>query len=151
MREVAVLFAGIFITLIPVLAMLEAGVEGAFGPLLNVVYGPAGQPNDVAFFWLTGVLSSFLDNAPTYLVFFGLAGGDAQHLTGPAATTLTAISAGAVFMGANSYIGNAPNLMVSGIARARGVRMPHFFGYLGWSALVLIPTFVVISYLFFRA
>ena len=86
------------------------------------------------YFWATGLLSSFLDNAPTYLVFFNLAGGDAQTLMTTGATTLAAISAGAVFMGANSYIGNAPNFMVKAIAESRGVRMPSFFAYLGWSA-----------------
>src|SRR3546814_17838848 len=85
------------------------------------------------YFWLTGLLSGFLDNAPTYLVFFNMAGGDAQHLMGPLSATLMAISAGAVFMGANSYIGNAPNFMVKAIAEEQGVKMPNFFGYMAWS------------------
>ena len=93
------------------------------------------------YFWATGLLSSFLDNAPTYLVFFNLAGGDAQTLMTTGATTLAAISAGAVFMGANTYIGNAPNFMVKAIAESRGVRMPSFFAYLGWSGAVLMPLF----------
>jgi hypothetical protein len=132
--EVAKLFAGIFVAIIPVLAMLRAGEEGAFAPLVALVTGPDGRPNDAAYFWLTGGLSSFLDNAPTYLVFFELAGGDADRLMKAGASTLMAISAGAVFMGANSYIGNAPNFMVYAIARGAGVRMPSFFGYLLWSA-----------------
>jgi Na+/H+ antiporter NhaD/arsenite permease-like protein len=101
------------------------------------------------YFWATGLLSSFLDNAPTYLVFFNLAGGDAQTLTTTGASTLAAISAGAVFMGANSYIGNAPNFMVKAIAESRGVKMPSFFGYLAWSGVVLIPLFIATSLIFF--
>jgi hypothetical protein len=89
------------------------------------------------YFWFTGVLSSFLDNAPTYLVFFNLAGGDPVALMGPMATTLAAISAGAVFMGAMTYIGNAPNFMVKSIAKSRGVTMPGFLGYMAWSSLIL--------------
>ena len=98
---------------------------------------------------MTGALSSFLDNAPTYLVFFNLAGGDAAALTGPLATTLVAISAGAVFMGANTYIGNAPNFMVKSIAESRGVRMPSFLAYLGWSLLVLVPIYALLTVIFF--
>ena len=149
MQEVAKLFAGIFVTLIPVLAMLGAGFDGAFAPVLSAVVGPDGAPNNLMFFWSTGALSSFLDNAPTYLVFFELAGGDPLHLMGAGATTLVAISAGAVFMGANSYIGNAPNFMVYAIARNAGVKMPTFFGYMKWSVAVLIPTFIVVSLVFF--
>ncbi len=101
------------------------------------------------YFWLTGILSSFLDNAPTYLVFFNTAGGDAEHLMGPLSGTLLAISAGAVFMGANSYIGNAPNFMVKAIAESAGVRMPSFFGYLAWSGLILVPLFALVTVVFF--
>ena len=102
------------------------------------------------YFWATGVLSSFLDNAPTYLVFFNTAGGDAQTLMSTHAPTLAAISAGAVFMGANTYIGNAPNLMVKAIAESRGVRMPSFFGFMLWSGGILVPLFVVLTFIFFR-
>jgi Na+/H+ antiporter NhaD/arsenite permease-like protein len=102
------------------------------------------------YFWATGILSSFLDNAPTYLVFFNTAGGDAATLMTTYATTLAAISAGAVFMGANTYIGNAPNLMVKAIAESRGVRMPSFFGYMAWSVAILIPLFVLSTFIFFR-
>jgi Na+/H+ antiporter NhaD/arsenite permease-like protein len=147
--EVAKLFAGIFITITPAIAMLRAGSDGVFAPLIAAVSGPDGRPNDVVYFWLTGALSSFLDNAPTYLVFFNLAGGDAAALTGPLATTLVAISAGAVFMGANTYIGNAPNFMVKSIAESRGVRMPSFFAYLGWSLLILGPIYGLLSLVFF--
>lgn len=145
-KEVAKLFAGIFTTIIPVLAMLQAGNNGPFGWLLDVVTTHNGEPHDIAYFWLTGGLSAFLDNAPTYLVFFELAGGDASQLMGPMASTLVAISIGAVFMGALTYIGNAPNFMVKAIAEERGVRMPSFFGYIGWSATILLPIFVLLTF-----
>ena len=133
--EVAILFAGIFTCIIPVIAVLDAGKDGFFSWLLAAVTARDGNPNDVAYFWLTGVLSAFLDNAPTYLLFFELAGGDARELMGPLAATLAAISMGAVFMGAMTYIGNAPNFMVYAIAVERGVKMPSFFGYMAWSAV----------------
>ena len=144
-QEVAILFAAIFITLIPILAMLRAEHQGQFAPLLDLVSTADGQSNPVAYFWLTGALSSFLDNAPTYLVFFNLAGGDAQELMGPLAGTLTAISAGAVFMGANTYIGNAPNFMVKSICEERGINMPSFFGYMLWSGGILLPLFALLT------
>ena len=147
--EVAKLFAAIFITIVPVLAMLKAGTEGPFAPLVLAVSDHSGAPEPAAYFWVTGLLSSFLDNAPTYLVFFNLAGGDAHVLTTDLVATLTAISAGAVFMGANSYIGNAPNFMVRAIADEMGIRMPSFFGYIGWAAAILLPLFVVLTFLFF--
>jgi Na+/H+ antiporter NhaD/arsenite permease-like protein len=144
--EVAILFAGIFTCIIPVLAMLDAGKDGAFSWLLAAVTARDGSPHDVAYFWLTGVLSAFLDNAPTYLVFFELAGGDARELMGPLAPTLKAISMGAVYMGALTYIGNAPNFMVYAIALERGVKMPSFFGYMTWSAVVLLPVFATLTF-----
>ena len=143
--EVAILFAGIFVCIIPVVAMLDAGKDGAFAWLLAAVTAHDGSPHDIAYFWLTGTLSAFLDNAPTYLVFFELAGGDARELMGPLATTLAAISMGAVYMGAMTYIGNAPNLMIYAIAVERGVKMPSFFGYMLWSAVVLLPIFVALT------
>jgi len=147
--EVAKLFAGIFVCIIPVLAMLQAGREGAFSALVGLVNHPDGSHNAVAYFWLTGILSSFLDNAPTYLVFFELAGGNAKELMTTGALTLAAISGGAVFMGANTYIGNAPNFMVYAIAKDRKVAMPSFFGYMLWSGAILIPVFIVQTVLFF--
>ena len=150
MQEVAKLFAGIFLTIIPVIAMLKAGVNGPFGAVVSAVTNPDGSPNVMMYFWITGLLSSFLDNAPTYLVFFNTAGGDAQVLMTTLAPTLAAISAGAVFMGANSYIGNAPNLMVKAIAEDRGIKMPSFFGYMAWSCCVLIPLFIVMTFIWFR-
>jgi len=149
MQEVATLFAAIFITMIPVLAMLKAGHDGPFAPLLSLVSTDDGRPVNAAYFWLTGVLSSFLDNAPAYLAFFNLAGGDAQELMGPLASTLLAISAGAVFMGANTYIGNAPNFMVRSICEERGIRMPSFIGYMLWSGVILLPLFAVLTWLWF--
>lgn len=150
MQEVAKLFIGIFLTMIPVLAMLKAGEQGAFAAVARAVTGPDGQPLPWAYFWFSGVLSSFLDNAPTYLVFFNLAGGDPQVLMTTLAPTLAAISAGSVFMGANSYIGNAPNFMVKAIAEDRGIKMPSFFGYMAWSGAVLIPLFVLMTFIWFR-
>jgi Na+/H+ antiporter NhaD/arsenite permease-like protein len=150
MAEVAKLFAGIFLTIIPVIAMLKAGTQGPFGAIVSAVTRADGQPDPAMYFWATGVLSSFLDNAPTYLVFFNTAGGDPAALMTTYASTLAAISAGAVFMGANTYIGNAPNLMVKAIAESRGVRMPSFFGYMAWSVAILVPLFVLSTFLFFR-
>jgi len=145
-REVAYLFAGIFVCIIPVLVALGAGENGSLAWLLDAVTRRDGNPNDAAYFWLTGVLSAVLDNAPTYLVFFQLAGGDAARLMGELASTLAAISMGAVFMGALTYVGNAPNFMIYAIATERGVKMPSFFGYLVWSCAVLVPVLVLITF-----
>lgn len=150
MQEVAKLFAGIFLTIIPVIAMLKAGVHGPFGAIVSAVTRPDGSPDPAMYFWAAGALSSFLDNAPTYLVFFNTAGGDPAVLMTQLAPTLAAISAGAVFMGANSYIGNAPNLMVKAIAEDRGVKMPSFFGYMVWSCGILVPLFIVMTFIWFR-
>jgi Na+/H+ antiporter NhaD/arsenite permease-like protein len=138
-EEVAILFAGIFATMIPALLILKAR-----GAELGVV-SPAH------FFWVTGTLSSFLDNAPTYLTFFSLAQGvgGANPVAGVSAPLLQAISAGAVFMGANSYIGNAPNFMVKAIAEEAGVRMPSFIGYMAWSCGILLPVFALLTLIFF--
>ena len=149
MQEVAKLFVGIFLTIIPVIAMLKAGTGGPFGAVVAAVTQADGSPDNLMYFWITGLLSSFLDNAPTYLVFFNTAGGDPQALMTTLAGTLAAISAGAVFMGANTYIGNAPNLMVKAIAEDRGVKMPSFFGYMAWSFGILLPLFVIMSWIWF--
>jgi Na+/H+ antiporter NhaD/arsenite permease-like protein len=149
-EEVAKLFLGIFLTMAPVLLMLKSGLDGAFAPLVRLVTDDAGQPVDAMYFWLSGALSSFLDNAPTYLVFFNLAGGEPETLMTTMAPTLLAISCGAVFMGANTYIGNAPNFMVKAIAEERGIRMPGFFGYMLWSGAILLPIFVAMTFVFFR-
>ena len=152
--EVAVVFVGIFVTMIPALELLEA--RG----------GELGVASGWQFFWATGILSSFLDNAPTYLTFASLAVGvvnDANPGAGLSADALggllaypdgelylTAISCGAVFMGANTYIGNGPNFMVKSIAESAGVRMPSFLGYMAWSASILLPLFLVVTLVFFR-
>ena len=146
-REVAILFAGIFVAIAPVMAMLQAGPSGAFSFLLRAVTAPDGGPHEAAYFWLTGGLSAFLDNTPTYLVFFELAGGDAKELMGPLAGTLASISMGAVYMGALTYIGNAPNLIVRSIAQERGIGMPNFFAYMLWAGLILVPLFVLLTLL----
>ncbi len=146
--EVAKLFAGIFVCIIPVMAMLRAGPAGPFGWLLALMTAPDGTPRDVAYFWVSGMLSAFLDNAPTFLVFFELAGGNAQRLMGELAPTLAAITMGSVYMGALTYIGNAPNLMIQAIAEERGIRMPSFFGFLAWSAAILLPVFAIITFVF---
>ena len=143
--EVARLFIGIFVTMIPALAILRA--HG----------GSLGLDSPLGFFWATGALSSFLDNSPTYVVFLTTAGALGTDAAGAVVTTigtvdpsiLLAISAGAVFMGAVTYIGNAPNFMVKSIAEGAGVKMPSFFGYIGWALAFLIPVFVVDSLLFF--
>lgn len=155
-QEVAILFAGIFVTMIPALLLLEA--RGA----------DLGIHEPWQFFWLTGGLSSFLDNAPTYLTFASLALGLHAHAatppdgavgTGPlfalvhseaGAAILRAISLGAVFMGANTYIGNGPNFMVKAIVEQRKLPMPSFFGYMAWSVGILVPIFVIVTLLFFR-
>lgn len=152
--EVAYLFIGIFITMIPCLLILKAGAEGALAGLINAVKLP------VHYFWVAGSLSSFLDNAPTYLTFFntalgrfypGMAESEAVALLmGENHLYLKAVSAGAVFFGACSYIGNAPNFMVRSIAEEAGTPMPSFFGYILKYALVfLIPSFILISFIFF--
>ena len=139
MVEVAVLFAGIFLTMIPALELLRA--RG----------GELGVREPWQFFWATGVLSSFLDNAPTYLAFLALGQGLrlADEVVGVSHAVLAAISVGAVAMGANSYIGNAPNFMVKSIAEEARVRMPSFYGYMLYSGGVLVPLFVAVTYLFF--
>jgi Na+/H+ antiporter NhaD/arsenite permease-like protein len=153
-KEVAILFAGIFATIIPALAMLRAGERGALAFVIRAVREPAH------FFWASGTLSSFLDNAPTYLTFLSSALGrlypgvserDAvARLIRENHAFLQAIATGSVFMGANTYIGNAPNFMVKSIAEEAGVRMPSFFGYIfRYSIPVLIPVFALATWLFF--
>jgi Na+/H+ antiporter NhaD/arsenite permease-like protein len=150
-QEVAKLFAGIFITIVPAIAILKAGTAGALAFVVNLVTLPGGEPNNLAYFWITGALSSFLDNAPTYLVFFNTAGGK-ENLVYMLSevTTLAAVSCGAVFMGAMTYIGNAPNFMVKSIAETSRIRMPSFFGYMLWSVGILGPVFLVMSLIFLR-
>jgi len=144
--EVAILFAGIFVPMVPLLMILH--LQGA----------SLGVTKPWQFFWAAGGLSSFLDNAPTYLTFFSLAQGVTESMNnvgsavvaGVHVDLLRAVSCGAVFMGANTYIGNGPNFMVKSIAEEQGVDVPHFFGYMAYSGLILIPVFLVITFLFFR-
>ena len=147
-REVAKLFAAIFVCIIPLLAMLNAGPRGAFAWMLALT-SSGDTAHNLAYFWFSGMLSSFLDNAPTYLMFFELAGGDAHELMGPLAGTLAAISLGASGMGAMTYIGNAPNLMIYAIGVERGIAMPSFFAFMGWSCVVLLPVFAIVGWLYF--
>ena len=150
--EVGKLFAGIFVTIIPAIAILKAGTKGALSSVVSSV-SKDGEPLNYMYFWLTGILSSFLDNAPTYLVFFNTALGDTMtvsDLMGQGSQTLLAISAGAVFMGANTYIGNAPNFMVKSISESSGIEMPSFFGYFfKWAVPILMPLFIIVTYIFF--
>lgn len=158
-REVGFLFIGIFMTIVAPLKILQAGAAGSAAPLLSIVSSPA------SYFWLSGTLSSFLDNAPTYLTFFnmslgnlGVAPGDVtgiltNTLAHPNAhlfiEDLTALSVGSVFFGACTYIGNAPNFMVRSIAEESKIPMPSFFGYVLWSIAILVPLFLLLTVIFF--
>jgi Na+/H+ antiporter NhaD/arsenite permease-like protein len=158
-KEVAILFAGIFMTILPVLDMLQAGTRGSMAFIIDAAQKPWH------YFWMSGALSSFLDNAPTYLTFFNTALGrlgiSPNDVTGilngtihsPASDQfigfLKAISAGSVFYGANTYIGNAPNFMVRSIAEENKVPMPSFFGYMLWSIGILLPIFLIATFMFF--
>jgi Na+/H+ antiporter NhaD/arsenite permease-like protein len=150
MIEVAQVFLAVFITLSPVLALLRESMAGPLAPLLRLTLDSAGQPLPAAYFWLTGGLSAVLDNAPTYLVFFRLAGLHPPGLDPAQTHTLAALSAGAVFFGGLTYLGNAPNLIVRGIAAHRGVRMPGFLGYAVLAGAVLGPVLLVLTVVFFR-
>ncbi len=151
--EIVYLFFGIFVTMAPALAILKAGESGALSFITAAVKEPA------QYFWITGALSSFLDNAPTYLTFFSTALGQFYPgvAEGPAVAQflveqplyLLAISAGSVFFGAVTYIGNAPNFMVRSIAEESGVKMPSFFGYMVYSVCILLPLFGIVTWLFF--
>jgi Na+/H+ antiporter NhaD/arsenite permease-like protein len=148
-QEVAYLFAGIFTTMVPVLLILKSGAQGEMAFIINAVKEP------VQYFWITGILSSFLDNAPTYVVFFETAMGkygytDPLQLIEHNEIYLRAIATGAVFMGANTYIGNAPNFMVRSIAETSGISMPSFFGYiLKYTLVFLVPVFLLVTVVFF--
>jgi Na+/H+ antiporter NhaD/arsenite permease-like protein len=149
MTEVAVLFAGIFITLEPVSELLRQGIDGPFADGLRLTLNSAGEVRPIVAFWLAGLLSAFLDNAPAYLVFFDLAGIRPEAMSPGQADALRAISAGAVMFGGLTYIGNAPNLMLRTVASHRGVRMPGFVPFMLRSAAVMLPVLAVISAVFF--
>lgn len=154
--EVGKLFAGIFICMVPLIAMLRAGVNGPMEFIIKSLSTPEGHHANGMYYWLSGGLSAFLDSAPAYLVFFNTAAAPALaanlpaniYMTTVVPTTLIAITAGASFMGAFTYIGNAPNMMVNAIAEEYGIKMPSFFGYMAWSLLILTPLFLLIQFLF---
>jgi Na+/H+ antiporter NhaD/arsenite permease-like protein len=151
--EVGKLFAGIFICMSPLLAMLQAGSDGPMKFLVSSLSNNDGTPINGMYYWLSGGLSAFLDSAPAYMVSFSTAVAPstiAPHLymTQTLPQTLMAITAGSSFMGAITYIGNAPNMMVKAIAEENGIRMPSFFGYMVWSVLILVPLFLLVQFLF---
>ncbi len=154
--EVAKLFSGIFLTIVPVIAILEAGEQGAFSAVVDITHDADGNPINVIYFWVTTVLSAFLDNAPTYLVFFKMAGAQglehgmsaAPYLMEKIPATLLAISMGTVFTGPLTYIGNAPNFMIKALAEQDGIKMPSFFGYMFIAFGVLTPIYLLSNWIF---
>ncbi len=149
MREVALIFLAIFITVTPIMIMLAKQETGVFSSVIDALRNPDGTHHLGLYFWVTGLFSAVLDNAPTYLVFFKVAGGNAHALMGEGYRTLMAISCGAVFMGALTYIGNAPNFMAKVIAEEQGIEMPSFFVYSVISCVILLPLFILLSFIFF--
>lgn len=153
--EVGKIFAAIFVCMAPLIAMLRAGTDGPMKFIIDSL-SSNGHPINGMYYWLSGGLSAFLDSAPAYLVFFNTAAapaaaaGMAPHvfMTGVLPATLIAITAGASFMGAITYIGNAPNMMIKAIAEEDGIKMPSFFGYMLWSVSILVPLFILIQFLF---
>jgi Na+/H+ antiporter NhaD/arsenite permease-like protein len=133
LQEVAIVFGGLFITMMPVLTLLQRGE--IFTSLFKTL---TTKGSAKAFFWTTGMLSAFLDNTPTYLVF--------RHLANHQLPLLIAVSVGAVFMGALTYIGNAPNFFIKAMAEKENIPMPSFFGYLGWTILILFPSFLLLTW-----
>ena len=146
LAEVVLLFAAIFITVLPVEAMLQQGDHGPLASLLELTRRQDGSPSPRAYFVVAGILSAILDNAPTYLVFFQLAGNDAAKLTGEWSSVLKGLSAGACFFGGLTYIGNAPNLVVRSIAAHRGVAMPGFFAYAGLAIVLMAPWLALVGW-----
>lgn len=142
LKEVGIFFLAIFMTLAPLMKALDTHRFAEWVNILNL----SGYPRDLLYFWMTGITSSFLDNAPTYLIFSHLAGGDAFQLSRSFPLTLAAISCGSVFMGAMTYIGNAPNFVVKTIAEHRHIKMPGFGGYLLWSCSLLLPLLIGVSW-----
>lgn len=145
-REVAEFFVAIFITVAPILSILSKGENGSLAMIFDWI-APGGEFILSKCFWASGLLSSVLDNAPTFLIFFHLASGNAAELMTTKAAILTSFSISTVFMGALTYIGNAPNLMVRSISEHHGIRVPSFLGYMVWSVGILAPIFLVISWL----
>lgn len=154
--EVGKIFAAIFVCMAPLIAMLRAGADGPMSFIIQSLSSSDGTPLNGMYYWLSGGLSAFLDSAPAYLVFFNTAAAPAAaagmepniFMLNVLPNTLIAITVGASFMGAISYIGNAPNMMIKAIAEENGIKMPSFFGYVGWAILVLVPVFLIIQYIF---
>lgn len=154
--EVGKIFACIFIAMSPLIAILHAGEGGAMSSLIHSLTAADGNPANGVYYWMSGMLSAFLDSAPAYLVFFNIAAAPASSvgilpqifMVDHIPTTLMAITMGASFMGALSYIGNAPNMMIKAIAEENGIKMPSFFGYMIWSFAILIPVFILMQWLF---
>jgi Na+/H+ antiporter NhaD/arsenite permease-like protein len=154
---VGIVFAGIFITIIPIIAMLHAGSTGPLGLIINSLTYLDGHPKNSMYFWISGLLSGFIDSAPAYLVFFNTASAQcgnaissASFMMNENSVTLVALTAGSSFMGALTYIGNAPNMMVKAIAEENGIKMPSFSGYMVWSFLILIPVFIIVKIIFIK-
>ena len=148
--EVAKLFIGIFVCMIPALKILQAGIDGSLSSVVLAVQTTTNDPVNAMYFWLTGVLSSFLDNAPTYVVFLQHSGwgSNLAHGSNVANTASKSVVVQCLWE-ANTYIGNAPNFMVKAIAEENGVKMPSFFGYMIWSVAILVPVFVIVTFVFF--
>lgn len=154
--EVGKIFTCIFIAMSPLVAILRAGESGAMASLIHSLTDAAGNPANGVYYWASGMLSAFLDSAPAYLVFFNIAAAPSEaagmmphlYMVEHIPTTLLAITMGASFMGALSYIGNAPNMMIKAIAEENGVKMPSFFGYMLWSFGIMVPLFLLMQWLF---
>ena len=154
-QEVGKIFAAIFVCMAPLIAMLRAGSDGPMKIIIDSL-SANGQPINEMYYWLSGGLSAFLDSAPAYLVFFNTAAAPAAslgmaphvYMTEVMPSTLIAITMGASFMGAITYIGNAPNMMIQAIAEDDGIKMPSFFGYMLWSLCILVPLFILMQLIY---
>lgn len=146
--EVCRVFLAIFICVSPISLMLQQGANGPFVDLLEIA-NAGGTPNNHLYYWITGMFSAFLDNAPTYLIFFKMIGGSAQDIIQNHNTTLQAISVASIFFGAMTYIGNAPNFMVRSIAKQHDIEMPSFIGYMGWTCILLLPVVILVQLIWF--
>lgn len=155
--EVGIVFAGIFITITPIIAMLRAGSNGPCLFLFNSLSSIDGHPKNSMYYWVSGLVSAFIDSAPAYMVFFNTASAQcgnalssAHFMMNENSATLVALTAGSSFMGALSYIGNAPNMIVRAIAEENGIIMPSFSGYMLWAFIILIPVFIIVQIIFIK-
>lgn len=146
--EICRVFFAIFICVSPISCMLQQGLTGPFAEILKFA-NVNGVPNSHLYYWMTGIFSSFLDNAPTYLLFFKMIGGSAQDIIQNNNVTLQAVSIASVFFGAMTYIGNAPNFMVRSIAKQHNIEMPSFLGYIGWTCVILLPVIIIVQLIWF--